>query len=500
MEKQLAQLKQRLGRIADIAGAMSLLSWDQEVNMPPGGTPARADQMAAVGGLVHEMSIDEELGALLEELNSQVDSLPFDSDDASLIRVTWRDYQKRVKLPPAMVAAFYAAAAMARQAWKEARAKDDFSLFQPHLERLIDMELEMAALLGGGVENPYDALVDYFEPGLTYAAIQQVFDTVKPELVELVRAIGKAPRVDDSMMHGHFPADQQLAFGRMVAEKLGYNFERGRMDLSAHPFTSGASLYDVRITTRVDESFFPSCLFSVIHEAGHAIHFQQQSPTLYRTGIGHASLSICESQSRFYENILGRSRPFWRYFYPLLQEAIPSFRGVPLEAFYRAINRVEPSLIRVEADEVTYGLHIMLRFELENAVINGRVKAADLPAEWNARMEQYLGIVPPNDAQGVLQDIHWSQMPMGYFPTYLLGSIFSAQLWEKLLEEHPSAPAEMEAGDYAPITAWLGQKVHTHGGKFTLPEMAERAVGAPLSSEPYLRYLKAKYSDIYGLS
>jgi len=499
MEKKIAELRERVAKIMDIGGAMALMGWDQEVNMPPGATATRADQMATIGGMLHEMQISPEMGALLEELHSQVDQLDYDSDDAALIRVGWRDYQKAVKVPVPLVMELYSTMPVAREAWRKARSGNAFSQFQPHLEKLIDIELRMAEALGHS-GNPYDALLDFFEPGMTYVYIDTVFSGVKPQLVALIKAISEADQVDDSCLHGHFAKEQQLALGRLVAEKLGYSFEHGRLDLSTHPFTSGNSYRDVRITTRVDETFLPSSLMSVIHEAGHAIHSQQGSPTLYRTGLDNYSLSIAESQSRFYENVVGRSLPFWKYFFPQVQALFPSLKGVALPDFYRAINKVQPSLIRVDADEVTYGMHIMLRFELENAMLNGKVAIKDLPEEWKARMEQYLGIVPPNDAQGVLQDIHWSMSPMGYFPTYLLGSMFAAQLWAALLKERPDTPAEVERGEIAPITAWLGETIHAHGGKFTLDEIAERATGGPMESAPYIDYLTAKYRDIYGLA
>ncbi len=500
MEEKLNLLKEKIAQIEHLGGAMAVMSWDQETYMPDGAAETRADQRSALGGLLHQMSTSEEIGQLFRDLLPYADQLDYDSNDASIIRVGWREYQKAVRIPTSLMMEYYGTASLSVQAWKKAREAGDFSLFQPHLEKMVDVQLRMAECLKqDDVANIYDVLIDYFEPGLTSAEIESVFSGVKPDLVALIRQISEAKQVDQSMMFGPFAKDAQLDFAKQVAERIGYDFNHGRLDLVAHPFTINNSHRDVRITTRVDENYVLSNLFSVIHEAGHAIHFQKCDPSLYATGLTSAGLSICESQSRFYENVLGRSMPFWRYFFPKIQEVFPIFREYDLDAFYRGVNKVEPSLIRVEADEVTYGMHIMLRFELENAVVNGRVKVADLPEVWNAKMKEYLGITPPNNAMGVLQDVHWSQMPMGYFPTYLLGSMFSSQLWHYLRKDIPSAEDQVAAGDFTGINGWMTEKLQKHGGKFTLPEMALRATGEGLNSSYYLDYLRTKYGEIYAL-
>lgn len=500
MEEKFQQLKEKIAQIEHISGAMSVMSWDQETYMPDGAAETRADQQATIGGLIHQMSTSEELGQMLQDLLPYAEQLDYDSDTASIIRVTWREYQKSVRIPTPLMMEFYATSSLSRQAWKKAREEDNFAAFQPHLEKMLDVQLRMAEHLKTvDVDNLYDVLIDYFEPGLTSAQIERVFSGVKPDLVELIRQISEAEQVDQGMMYGPFDQESQLAFSKFVAEKLGYDFNRGRLDLVAHPFTIANSYRDVRITTRIDKNYVLSNLFSVIHEAGHAIHFQKGSPSLYASGITGAGLSICESQSRFYENVLGRSMPFWTYFFPKIREYFPIFKEYDLPAFYRAVNKVAPSLIRVEADEVTYGMHIMLRFELENAVINGKVSVADLPEIWNARMEEYLGVTPPDNAQGVLQDVHWSQMPMGYFPTYLLGSMFSSQLWHYLQKDNPAVESQVEAGDFSQINSWMTAKIQVHGGKFTLPEFTQRATGEALNSNYYMDYLRAKYGEIYHL-
>lgn len=499
MQDKLDQLKTRLARVSDLTFSTFFLNWDQNVMMPPGGVRARADQSATLLGLAHQFFVDEEVGALLDDLSSHAAGLDPDSEEARLITVSQREYEKRVRMPQALVEDIQRTAAIARDAWKRARQGNNFGLFQPHLEQMVDLQIQKAKALRPDAANPYDALLDWFEPGLDYAAIDAVFSGLKPHLVELLAAISqRQDAVDDSVVRGHFDHDAQIAFSREVSEAIGYDYQRGRLDLSAHPFTSMTSRDDVRITTRVMEDFLPSCVMASIHEAGHAIHMQNISPTLYRSNIERAGLATAESQSRFYENLLGRSRAFWKVWYPRLQSHFPQLKGVAMEAFYKALNQSNPSLIRVEADEVTYGMHIMLRFELENELINGRMKVADLPREWNARMETYLGVTPPDDADGVLQDIHWSQGGWGYFPDYLLGSILSSQLWERMEKDHPGVVGEIEQGQYGTINQWLGQKIHRHGGKFTFLELAEKATGKPFTWEPYMAYLKGKYSEIYG--
>lgn len=507
MEDKLQQLKTRLNRVADLNSASSVLHWDMETYMPNGGGQARADQIGTLTALAHQYFVDEEVGKLLEELSGQADQLDYDSDDAALIRVAWREYERAVRVPLPLVEEISRTASLSQQTWQKARQDNNFALFRPWLEKTIALQKQLAACanLPG---NLYDALLDYYEPGMDSAQIEAIFTPLRPKLVELVKGIAAhSETVDDSLLHQHFDPDKQMAFGREVVTQLGYSFDRGRLDFSAHPFTIHFSRDDARITTRVMADYMPSALMGTVHEAGHAMYEQGTSPTLYRLGLGTqgsmaegASMSVHESQSRFYENVIGRSRPFWRYFYPRLQAIFPEQLGsVDLEAFYRALNKSEPSLIRVEADEVTYGLHIMLRFELENDLINDRVKVKDLPGIWNERMEQYLGVTPPNDSLGVLQDVHWSGGAFGYFPDYLLGSIFSAQLWEQMQKDNPTVVSEIEAGRFDAVLSWLREKIHQHGKKFTFAELAQRATGSTLRWEPYIDYLTGKYGEIYGL-
>jgi carboxypeptidase Taq len=498
MEEKLSLLKEHLAEIEDLEGALRLMRWDQQTYMPPGASQTRADQIATISRMAHELQTRDELGQLLEDLNNAVDQWDYDSDEASIIRFNWREYQKLVKIPAEKMEAFTAASSMAYEVWKQARAESDFDLFSPHLNRLLDLQLEFTEFLGEGTENPYDSLIDFYEPGMLAQDIDNIFTNLKLNLVNLIKAIGEKSQVDDSSLHGTPPQDGLLELSRVMADKLGYSFEHGRLDLTTHPFTSGNSYRDARITTRIQENDPMSTIFSSIHEAGHAIHRQQCSPSLYRTLTSQYSMGIGESQSRLYEMIIGRSRAFWIYFYPQIKGLFSSLQDIPIEMFYRVINKVQPGLIRVDADPVTYGLHIMLRFELENLMLNGKIKVKDLPDIWNEKMEETLGLLPHNDAQGVLQDVHWTGL-MGYFPSYLLGSIFAVQLWYRLCEELPETDEKMARGDFKHITHWLGERVHQHGGKFTLNELAERAVGEPLSSAPFIHYLKDKYGEIYGV-
>lgn len=497
----LGRLKQELAVLADIQGATGILNWDREVLMPSGAAEQRAHQASTLGGLVHKMLVTEEMGDLLETLHSDLSRGDYDSDDASIVRITWRNYQRMVRIPTEKYAGLLQAFGMAALPWREAREKSDFSIFQPHLEKLVEMQREIAVMLGSKSGNPYDALMDFFEMDLTYDYVAGVFDPLRPRLQALITQISEqTSAVSDELNRRSYPVEQQLELARFVAAQLGFDFDRGRLDLSTHPFTGGAGFSDTRMTTRASENNFAECLSSTIHETGHALHSQRIAPTLYRSGVEQPGLSICESQSRFFENQVGRSRAFWQWLFPEVQKRFPeAARGATAEDYYRAMNMVQPGFIRIEADEVTYGMHIMLRFEVENLVINGKLAVKDIPEFWNSKMQDYLGITPPNDAQGCLQDIHWSMMPMGYFSTYLLGSIFAAQLWDHLLKERPESVDEIGRGEFEAIASWQEQKVQRHGGKFTLPEMTERAVGAALSSEPYINYLTTKFSDIYGL-
>lgn len=500
MQEKIDQLKRILGAVADLNAATALLDWDQQTYMPSGGVENRSYQIGTLSSLAHSKFVSEEVGSFLEELKPSAETLDSDSDDACLIEVTDREYQKSVKVPSEFVEEFSRVTVMAHGAWEEARANNDFSQFQPHLEKIVELRRQYADFFAP-YDHVYDPLLDDFEPGMTTDAVQKIFSELRPKQVELLQAIADADQVDDSFLHLHYDGDKQWAFGEEAISKYGYDWKHGRQDKAAHPFTTNFGLGDVRITTRVDENFLNTALFGTLHEAGHAIYEQGVARRLDRTPLGGgASLAIHESQSRMYENLLGRSYDFWIHFYPRLQEIFPTQLGnVDLETFYKGINKVEPSLIRVEADEATYNLHIMLRLELEIALMEGDLKVADLPTAWNDRMNDYLGIVPPNDADGVLQDVHWSSGILGYFPTYSLGNLVANQLWEKINQDIPDLSSQIQGGDFSDLLAWLREHVHQYGSKYKPQDLVKRVVGTTITPGPYLEYLNTKFGAIYGL-
>lgn len=501
MQDKWPELKSRLAQVENLHHASAVLSWDQQTYMPPRGAAARAEQLATLDKMAHELFTADAIGELLDALSDEAAKLDYASDEASLIRVTRRDYAKARRVPPALVEKISRTSALAIEAWKEARAESNFKLFQPHLEKIVELEIELANHLGY-TERIYDALLDQYEPEMTTAQVQTIFGELKKDLVPLVQAIAaKVDGVDDACLHCEFDEQKQWNFGVEVIQRFGFDFERGRQDKSAHPFTTGFGLGDTRITTRVDRNFLNSALFGTLHECGHALYDMGYRPELEGTPLaGGASLGAHESQSRLWENLVGRSRGFWLYYFPRLREVFPEqLADQDTESFYRAINKVMPSLIRVEADEVTYTLHIMLRLELENELVERRLQVADLPEAWNAKMEEYLGSVPPNDAQGVLQDIHWSLASLGYFSTYSLGNLFSVQLFDKAVRDVPDLPTQIANGEFLGLLDWLRANVHTHGRKFTLNELAIRATGEPLQSRSYVAYLRKKFGEIYGV-
>ena len=500
MQEKLDQLKSILAIISDLNSATALLGWDQQCYMPPGGVVGRGNQLGTLSSLAHSKFISDEVGSLLEELKPYAETLDPESDDACLIEVTDRDYQKSINVPSEYVAEWSRVTAVAHSAWEEARANDDFSHFQPHLEKIVDMRRQYADFFKP-YTHVYDPLLDDFEPGMTTAEVQEIFTGMRPKQVELIKAISEKPQVDDSFLHLHYEGQQQWEFGEAAITKYGYDWNRGRQDKAAHPFTTNFGLGDVRITTRVDENFLNTALFGTLHEAGHAIYEQGVAEELDRTPLGSgASLAVHESQSRMYENLLGRSYDFWVYFYPQLQDRFKTQLGnVDLDTFYKGINKVEPSLVRVEADEATYNLHIMLRLELEIALMEGKLKVADLPEAWNDRMKDYLGVVPPNDADGVLQDVHWSAGIFGYFPTYALGNLVSNQLWEKINQDIPKLSSQIQNGNFAELLTWLRENVHRHGAKFKPQYLVKRIVGSKIAPEAYLKYLNDKFGAIYEL-
>ena len=485
----------------DLGKAAAVLSWDREVNMPPRGEAARVAQMTTLRRLIHQRSVSDDALARLEAAaETLVDADP-EGDAACLIRVLRRDQAQARKLPEAFVVESSQVGAKAWQVWKAAREADDFASFRPHLERLIELQREKADLLGHG-GAPYDALLDLYEEGARSAELRAIFDAVKAETVPLLEAIVASGRpVDDAPLHQPFPLAQQEAFARHIASAVGYDFARGHLGTATHPFATSFSRDDARITTRWDPGFLSPALFGTLHECGHAIYEQGTDAALARTPLARGTSSgIHESQSRMIENLVGRSLGFWSAHYPELQRHFPSqFGEIALADFYRAINKVQPSLIRVEADELTYTLHIILRFELEQALLSGDLSTRDLPTAWNDAMVTLLGIRPPSDREGVLQDVHWSGSSFGYFPTYALGNLYAAQLHACAVAQRPDIAADLAQGRCASLVAWMGQAVHRHGRKFPPRVLIERATGRAVDEAPFLAYVREKYSAIYEL-
>jgi len=499
MEDKLKQFRELLAEISDLSYTAALLGWDQQTYMPPGGAEARGNQLALLGRLVHERATSLELGKLLDELKPFAASLDPDSDDARLVKVTARGYEKAVRVPTKHVVEFSQATTLGQQAWVEARSKSDFSIFRPHLEKIVALRQEYASFFPD-FEHPYDALLDDFEPNMKTDDVKAIFDGLRPMQVDLIKAISGKPQVDDAFLNLPFDEKKQWDFGVEVITRFGYDWNRGRQDKAPHPFSTSFSINDVRITTRVAPAFLNTMLFASMHECGHALYGQGIALELERTGLeGGASLAVHESQSRMWENLVGRSFPFWQFFYPRLQEIFPQLAAVPLEKFYKGINKVQPSFIRVEADEATYNLHIMLRLEMEIALLEGNVAAKDIPDLWNAKMQEYLGVTPPNDEKGVLQDMHWSGGAIGYFSTYALGNLVSVQLWEKINQDIPDLVEQIRQGQFEPLLGWLREKIHRHGAKFEPQELVQKVTGSRIDPAPYMRYLTKKYREIYDL-
>lgn len=500
MEEKLKTLRAKLKEIVDLNAAVDVLGWDQQTYMPPGGATARAEQLATLSKISHELFTTDEIGELLTDLSQA--GFEYDSDEASLVRVAQRDYDKARKLPPELVEEMSRTFSLGQQIWIKARAEQEFSQFQEILAKIVGLNIQ-AAEAYGYEDSIYDPLLDQYEPGMKTAEVARVFDELKTELVPLVQAIGaRKDVVDDSVLKQDYDEIAQWDFGMIPLQAIGFDLQRGRQDKSVHPFTTNFSINDVRITTRVRKDLVTSALFGTLHEGGHALYEQNVAASLDGTLLmGGTSLGVHESQSRLWENVLGRGRPFWQFYYPRLQEFFPEqLRDVSLESFYRAVNKVEPSLIRVEADEVTYNLHIFLRFELEQELLTQGLRVADLPEAWNAKMAAYLGLTPPNDAVGVLQDIHWSGGMMGYFPTYTLGNILSLQFYSQTLQDIPDLPEQFARGEFGAFLNWFKEKIHQHGRKFTANELMERVAGAKsIEAGPYLTYIKQKFSEIYGL-
>jgi carboxypeptidase Taq len=492
IDPKFARLRELLAETQDLTKAATLLFWDQRVMMPPGGAEARAEAIATVTRLAQERFVTDDIGRLLEDLRSLEEGSDYDSFEASLIRVTRRDYEKATRVPPELVGEINRASALGLSAWGPAREESNFEALRPFLEKNLELRHRYIECFDPPGEM-YDVLLDNFEPNMKTAEVREIFDGLKEELVPLIREIAEAGEIDDSFLRGEFDQDAQRAFSLDVLRHFGYTEDEWRLDQTPHPFMTTPGHGDIRLTTnfRPDDL---SSLFATMHEFGHGVYEWGVDESLAGTPLASGvSLGLHESQSRTWENLVGRSRSFWRYFYPRLQETFRSQLGsVDEEAFYRAVNKVQPSLIRIDADEVTYNMHIILRFELEQDLIEGRITAADLPEAWNTKMHEYLGVVVPDDASGVLQDMHWAAGGLGYFPTYSLGNVISVQIWERTMEDLGDFDERFEQGEFGELREWLRQHLYRLGRKFTPQETIQRVTGNPIDAKPYVRYLRAK--------
>ncbi len=482
-----------------LAGIEAALGWDERCMMPAAGAENRAEQMTLLSGMVHERLTDPRLGEYLEQLAGTSAEQDENGEASATIRQIRRQYEKRLKLPKSLVEELTHTAVMGQHTWQEAREKNDFSLFAPLLEKMVRLKRQQAEALGYA-EVPYDALLDEFEQGELTSRVTAVLGALRDDLIPLVMRTLEGRRTNDvEILHRRYPIDVQRNFGRFCADRIGFDFQRGRLDVTAHPFCSGLGPNDCRITTRYDERYLNSGLFGILHEAGHGIYDQGLRSDQYGLPLGEAvSMGIHESQSRMWEIFVGRSLPFWKHFYPAARSAFPeALGGVPLGRFYTAVNDVRPTLIRVEADEFFYNLHILIRFELEQALIAGDLNVADLPGAWNEKYRNYLSVEVPNDADGVLQDIHWSAGLFGYFPTYTLGNLYAAQFYEQADRDLGGLDAQFERGEFQHLRNWLRSKIHVHGQRYTAAELCRRITGRELSHEPLIAHLRRKYELLY---
>jgi carboxypeptidase Taq len=490
-----------LREIGLLSSIGSLLEWDERTQLPAKGAEHRGNQSALLAGLTHRRFTSAKVDELLQAIEGSDLVRDPESDPTVNVRETRRAFDRAKKLPESLVEELTRTAVLGQHAWAEARKKSDFAAFSPWLEKILNLKKQQADCIGF-TAHPYDALLDEFEPGDTTADLTRVFDELRGPLVDLIRRIAESSRkIPADILERRYPAAAQEKLARDAATAIGFDFQAGRLDTSVHPFCTGIGPGDTRMTTRYDENYFGDAFFGVLHETGHGLYEQGLPPEHFGTPRGEfISLGIHESQSRLWENLVGRSRSFWTFFGPKARAAFPeALAGVSDEDWYRAINEVRPSFIRTESDEATYNLHILLRFELEQAMITGDLAAADLPAAWNEKMKTYLGITPPDDAHGVLQDIHWSGGAIGYFPTYTLGNLYAAQFFEQAKKDLGDIDASFARGDFAPLLAWLREKIHRHGKRYTARQLVKKVTGTDLSAGPLLKHLNQKAAEIYGV-
>lgn len=497
LENKLVSFKEYMKKIEYMVSALSVLNWDMEVYIPKKGVSYRGDVLGYISTEVYKMTTSHEME---DYIDTFIDVKGLDDVTYAMVTNAKKDYDETKKIPEDRYRKFSVLTANAFPAWQEAKLKKDFSIFKPYLEEIVEFSKEFIGYWGY-TGNKYNTLLDKFEPGITVEKLDKIFGELRDAIVSLLTKIEKSSvKIDDSFFKKSFTNKEQEDFSIFVMEKMGFDFERGRVDESEHPFTTEFNNKDVRITTHYYENEWRSALFSCIHEGGHALYEQDIPDSLYGTGLAHGvSMGVHESQSRFYENIIGRSKEFWMYFFPEAKKRFPQFKDVTFEEFYKAINIVEKSLVRTEADELTYSLHVIIRYEIEKMLINGEVKVADLPEVWNEKYKEYLHVEPKNDAEGVLQDMHWSGGEFGYFPSYALGNLYGAQFLNKMKKDMPSMYADIEKGDLSKVHNWLKENVHKYGCTYKPADLIKRVTGEELTAKYFIDYLNNKYSEIYNL-
>ncbi|HZG55533.1 MAG TPA: carboxypeptidase M32 [Paenibacillus sp.] len=499
IEQRLAEYLELTKKMKSYEEALGVLYWDMRTGAPRKGLETRAEVIGVLSTELFKLSTSDRMGELLAALTEPAAFESLSRLHRRSVTESKKDYDRSKKIPPEMYQKYVVLASQAESVWEEAKPNNDFATFRPYLEQVVDYQKQFIELWGYG-ENKYDTLLDAYEPGMTVTKLDAVFGALRETLVPLVAAIAAKPALDTAFMNRKVPTEQQRAFSEFILKEIGYDFAAGRLDPTTHPFATGLNPGDVRVTTRYIEDDVKNSLFSTIHEGGHALYEQNVSPALIGTNLcTGTSMGIHESQSRLWENMIGRSRPFWERYYGDFQRIVPAFADVPMEDFYRAVNEVKPSLIRTEADELTYNLHIMIRYELEKRLMNDELQVADLPEAWNAMYKEYLGIEPPNDELGVLQDVHWSGGGFGYFPSYSLGNMYAAQMMDAMRAALPTFDADVAAGRFDPIKAWLTEKIYTHGKLLTPSEVIRNVAGAELDPTYLTTYLEAKYKEIYAL-
>jgi len=498
IEENLKKLRAIYQEISQLSGIMALMGWDQQVYMPKAGVEGRAKQMALLGGLLHDKATSEEAGKVINDLAAEIPDLDADDDVAREVKLTKKAYDRETKIPREMVIESAILNAQAHSAWLEAKQSNDYAKFEPFLKKILDLTLRMVEFFKP-YDHPYDVLLDIYEPGMKKAEVQAIFEALRPRQVEILQKIAASEQVDNSMFGKDYPIDGQKRIGEFIARRMGLPSQRTRLDETEHPFTTEFGFDDVRITTHYHVNQVLSALMSTAHEGGHALYQLGLNRAWEGTALGQPiSLGVHESQSRLWENMVARSYPFWEFFYPLMQLEFPSqLENISLEQAWRAVNKVQPSFIRTEADEATYNLHVMLRMELEIAMLDGKLDTKDLPEAWNERMRDYLGVVPPTDTLGCLQDVHWSGGMLGYFPTYALGNLISAQWWDKLRLDIPNTDDQLRQGKLDEILAWLVKHVHVASSRYDTQDLLQRVTGERLNPDHYINYLTNKYQKIY---